>query len=77
MKNLVSGIVPALNGTVRWSKKARRGQGYNPVTQKGQAHRKARSKLERRMRDYAAMVNQVGWKAPEGAFHAPGSMKPH
>jgi hypothetical protein len=44
----------------------------NPV-KAGPPNRKQAANLERRMKDYAAMVNQVAWKAPEGAFHRPGS----
>lgn len=44
----------------------------NPVKHGG-PNRKQAARLERRLKDYAAMVNQVGWKAPEGSFHRPGS----
>jgi hypothetical protein len=31
--------------------------------------------LLRRQKDYEVMVGHAGWKAPQGAFHKPGSLK--
>lgn len=64
-----------LNGIPRWSKKARKGQKANPVKNKGSAHRKAMARLGARIGDYARMVDSRDFKAPEGAYHKPGSMK--
>ena len=35
----------------------------------------AEKKLRARIRDYDMMVGRVGWKAPVGSYHKPGSNK--
>lgn len=32
-------------------------------------------KLKARRKDFALMTGNISWKAPEGAFHKPGSQK--
>lgn len=48
-------------------------QFANPSTRGNQT--KAATALEVRRADYSRMVNQQGWKAPEGTYHRPGSMQ--
>lgn len=57
------------------SKKNRRGQRFNPVKNKGPANRKILQRLHTRLQDYKAMTDRSDFKAPEGAFHRPGSMQ--
>jgi hypothetical protein len=52
-----------------------RGRRPNPVKNPGPPNRKIKAKLDARVRDYAAMVSRVDFKAPDGAYHRPGSMK--
>lgn len=38
-------------------------------------NRKAKARLDARKKDYSAMIGRVGFKAPMGAYHCPGSTK--
>jgi hypothetical protein len=46
---------------------------HNPVKNQGKPHRKIAAKLDARVKDFSAMMDRLGTKAPIGAFHCPGS----
>ena len=53
---------------------ARKMAGHrNPVKNPGPPNRKQAARLSRRIADYATMMQSS--KAPDGAFHQPGSMQ--
>lgn len=46
----------------------------NPV-KAGPPNRKAALRLARRIYDYSRMIEDKDFKAPQGAYHRPGSMQ--